>query len=162
MFNLSVPWWELLLRAVTVYVFLIVLLRVTGKRQVGQLAPIDLVLLLVLSNSVQNAMNGGDNSLVGGLLSAGVLVGLNYGLSALTYRSRRLESWIEGQPEIIIHNGKVLQDAMTRTKLTHRELNAAIREAGCATIDDVKLAVLEATGEISVISRAPKTATDAA
>jgi uncharacterized membrane protein YcaP (DUF421 family) len=156
MFDLSVPWWELILRAAVVYVFLIVLLRVTGKRQVGQLAPIDLVLLLVLSNAVQNAMNGGDNSLIGGLLSAAVLVGLNFGLSALTYRNRRLETWIEGHPEIIVHNGKVLQLAMTRTKLTHRELNAAIREAGCASIDDVKLAVLENTGEISVIARAPK------
>lgn len=158
MFNLSVPWWELILRAVVVYVFLIVLLRVTGKRQVGQLAPLDLVLLLVLSNSVQNAMNGGDNSLAGGLISAAVLVGLNFALSALTYKNRRLESWLEGHPEIIVHNGKVLQEAMTRTKLTHRELNAAIREAGCATLDDVKLAVLENTGEISVIARAPKAA----
>ncbi len=158
MFDLSVPWWELVVRTAVVYVFLIALLRLTGKRQVGQLAPIDLILLLVLSNAVQNAMTGGDNSLLGGLIAAAVLVGLNFGLSALTFRNRRFENMIEGHPEIIVHNGKVLQAAMTRTKLTHRELNAAIREAGCASIDDVKLAVLENTGDISVIARAPKPA----
>lgn len=162
MFDLSVPWWELVIRTAVVYVFLIALLRLTGKRQVGQLAPIDLILLLVLSNAVQNAMTGGDNSLLGGLIAAAVLVGLNFGLSALTFRNRRFENMIEGHPEIIVHNGKVLQVAMTRTKLTHRELNAAIREAGCASIDDVKLAVLENTGDISVISRAPKAAPDVA
>lgn len=82
-----------------------------------------------------------------------MLVGLIFGLSALTLRSRRFENLIEGHPEIVIHNGEVLQLAMTRTKLTHRELNAATREAGCASIDDVKLAVIENTGEISVIAR---------
>ena len=74
MWDLSVPWWELVLRVTVVYAFLILLLRVTGKRQIGQLSPMDLVLLLVLSNAVQNAMNAGDNSLVGGLISAVVLV----------------------------------------------------------------------------------------
>lgn len=162
MWQMSLPWWEFVLRGVIIYVFLTVLLRLTGSRQMGHIGSLDMILLLVLSNTVQNAMNGGDNSLVGGLISAGVLVGLNFALSALTYRNRRLESWVEGHPEIIVHNGKVLQDAMTRTKLTHRELNAAIREAGCATIDDVKLAVLENTGEISVIARSQKAAAEAA
>jgi hypothetical protein len=78
MWNLSVPWWEFVLRGTVVYGFLLVLLRVTGKRQVGQLAPFDLVLLLVLSNAVQNSMNAGDNSLVGGLISATTLVGANF------------------------------------------------------------------------------------
>ena len=74
MFNLAVPWWELVIRSVVVYLFLIVLLRITGKRQVGQLAPFDLVLLLVLSNAVQNSMNAGDNSLIGGLIGAMTLI----------------------------------------------------------------------------------------
>src|ERR1700726_3678576 len=98
MWNLSVTWWELILRGIVVYVFLIALLRLTGKRQVGQLAPFDLVLLLVLSNAVQNSMNGGDNSLVGGLVSATTLVALNYGIGYATFKSKRLEALIEGRP----------------------------------------------------------------
>src|SRR5713101_6577447 len=107
MWNLAVPWWELILRSMVVYGFLIILLGLTGKRQVGQLAPFDLVLLLVLSNAVQNAMNGGDNSLIGGLISACVLVAINYTVGFATYRSKRAEALIEGRPQVLIHNGKL-------------------------------------------------------
>src|ERR1051326_7464926 len=100
MFTLAIPWWEFLVRGIVVYVFLIVLLRITGKRQVGQLAPFDLVLLLVLSNAVQNSMNGGDNSLLGGLISATTLVGVNYLVGYLTFKSKRAETLIEGRPVI--------------------------------------------------------------
>jgi uncharacterized membrane protein YcaP (DUF421 family) len=153
MWKLGVPWWELILRGVIVYTFLLVLLRVTGKRQVGQLAPFDLVLLLVLSNAVQNSMNAGDNSLVGGLLSATTLVGLNFLVSVATYRSRKLESLIEGRPEVLIHNGKLYDRVMKKAKLTHHELNAAIRQGGCACISDVHFAVLENNGSISIVSK---------
>jgi len=96
MWHLAVPWWGIVLRAVIVYAFLLGLLRVTGKRQVGQLSPFDLVLLLVLSNAVQNSMNAGDNSLVGGLISAATLVALNHLIGVATYRSKRMERVIEG------------------------------------------------------------------
>src|SRR5258706_3998888 len=105
MFNIAIPWWELILRGVVVYAFLLIILRISGKRQVGQLAPFDLVLLLVLSNAVQNSMNGGDNSLVGGLISAATLIALNYGIGFVTFRSKKLEAIIEGRPQVIIHNG---------------------------------------------------------
>ena len=150
MWRLSVSWWELVLRGLIVYIFLIVLLRVTGKRQVGQLAPFDLVLLLVLSNAVQNAMTGGDNSVLGGLISASVLVVLNYAAGLLTYRSKKLESLFEGRPEVLVHNGRVFTDVMEREKLTHHELNAALRAAGCACIEQVHYAILENNGTISV------------
>src|SRR5882762_10267695 len=104
MFNLAIPIWELVARSIIVFAFLLILLRLTGKRQVGQLAPFDLVLLLVLSNAVQNAMNGGDNSLIGGLLSAVTLIALNSLLGYLTYRSPTLEGIIEGRPQVLIHN----------------------------------------------------------
>src|SRR5271166_7042153 len=94
----TVHWAVLILRAVLVYLFLLVLLRMTGKRQVGQLAPFDLVLLLVLSNAVQNSMNAGDNSLIGGLISAATLVLLNYLIGFATYRNKALEALIEGRP----------------------------------------------------------------
>src|SRR3954469_4802746 len=108
----TIHWWELILRSVLVYVFLVIILRISGKRQVGQLAPFDLVLLLVLSNAVQNAMNGGDNSVTGGLISATVLIGVNYAVGALTFRSKKLEEVIEGRPMLLIHNGKLFEDVM--------------------------------------------------
>jgi uncharacterized membrane protein YcaP (DUF421 family) len=88
MWILSLPWWEFILRGVIVYFFLIVLLRLTGKRQIGQMAPFDLVLLLVLSNAVQNAMNGGDNSITAGVVSAVTLVGVNWLVGLITYKSK--------------------------------------------------------------------------
>src|SRR5476651_2431905 len=112
MWQLSLPWWEFILRALIVYGFLVVLLRMTGKRQVGQMAPFDLVLLLVLSNAVQNAMNGGDNSVIGGMISAVTLVGTNWLVGLVTYRSKTLESLVEGRPEVLIHNGKLFQKGL--------------------------------------------------
>jgi uncharacterized membrane protein YcaP (DUF421 family) len=150
MFQLNVPWWELIVRGVVVYVFLIAILRLTGKRQIGQLAPFDLVLLLVLSNSVQNAINGGDNSLTGGIISAVTLISLNYAVGMLTYKSKFLEGVIEGRPQVLIHDGKLFKDVLEREQLTMHELNAALREAGCAAIEEVHFAVLETNGKISV------------
>ncbi len=153
MWTLSVPIWELVVRSLLVYVFLLLLLRLTGKRQVGQLAPFDLVLLLVLSNAVQNSMNGGDNSLIGGLVSATTLVVLNLGIGFATYRSKRLEALIEGRPQILIHNGTLYEEVLRQAKLTRHELNAALRQNGCDCVDEVHLAVLENNGSISVVPR---------
>lgn len=153
MWNIAVPWWELILRSTVVYVFLLILLRITGKRQVGQLAPFDLVLLLVLSNAVQNSMNAGDNSLIGGLIAASTLVGLNFLLGVATYRSKKLEALVEGRPEVLIHNGKLYGKALADARLTHHELNSALRRAGCAGVHEVHYAVLENNGEISVVAK---------
>src|SRR5690348_16913321 len=153
MWNIAIPWWELILRSVIVYGFLLVLLRVTGKRQVGQLAPFDLVLLLVLSNAVQNSMNGGDNSLLGGLISAATLVGLNLAVGLATFRSKRLEAIIEGRPQLLIHNGHIFEDVVAQAHLTHHELHAALRQAGCTSAEEVHTAVLENSGAISVVPR---------
>src|SRR6266446_6180742 len=106
MWNLSLPWWEFIIRGLIVYGFLLVLLRLTGKRQIGQMSPFDLVLLLVLSNAVQNSMNGGDNTVLGGMILAATLVAFNATLGILTYRSRAVEKWIEGEPEILVFDGK--------------------------------------------------------
>lgn len=148
--QLDIPWWELVLRGSVVYAFLLILLRITGKRQVGQLAPFDLVLLLVLSNAVQNAMNGGDASILGGLVSAGTLVALNSLVSWVTYRSKTAEALIEGRPLLLIHNGAVLETHMAWARVTHHELNAALRQAGFTRVNDVHTAVLENNGVISV------------
>jgi uncharacterized membrane protein YcaP (DUF421 family) len=150
MWQLSLPWWEFIIRALVVYVFLLVLLRVTGRRQVGQLAPFDLVLLLVLSNSLQNSMNAGDNSITGGLILALTLVGVNWLVGYVTYRSKRASRAIEGRPEVLIHNGVVYRDVMERERLTQDELDAALRRAGAASVEDVHFAVLETNGQVSV------------
>src|SRR5207244_1412080 len=118
----GVPWWELIIRAMVVYLFLLILLRLTGKRQVGQLAPFDLVLVLVLANAVQNSINAGDNSVLGGLASATVLILFNGCVSWATFRSKKLEALIEGRPIILIHNGKIDARALHESRLTHHEL----------------------------------------
>jgi len=149
----SIHVWELILRSIVVYSFLLVLIRLTGKRQVGQLSPFDLVLLLVLSNAIQNSMNGGDNSLTGGLISALTLVLVNSAISIATYRSKRLEALVEGRPQILIHNGRLYEQVMRDAKLTRHELNSALRQGGCECVEDVRTAVLENNGSISVVPR---------
>jgi uncharacterized membrane protein YcaP (DUF421 family) len=153
MWNMSIVWWEFILRGIIIYAFLLILLRLTGKRQVGQMAPFDLVLLLVLSNAVQNAMNGGDNSIIGGMISAVTLVGLNWVIGLLTYKSKMIETLVEGRPDVLIHNGKLFQKTLESAKLTRHEVMTALREAGCASVEDVRAAFLENDGSISVIPR---------
>lgn len=151
MLNLTVPVWELIIRSIAVYVFLIVILRISGKRQIGQLAPFDLVLLLILSNAVQNSMNAGDNSLIGGLIIATTLVFINYLVGLATYKSKKLEALIEGRPQILIHNGKLYEDMMSRAQITQHELDTALREAGCSSVSEVHSAILETSGTISIV-----------
>lgn len=153
MWQLSVPWWEFVLRSLIVYGFLVALLRVTGKRQVGQLSPFDLVLLLVLSNAVQNAINAGDNSVLAGIISACTLVGANYLIGLATYKNKKVEALIEGRPEVLIHNGQLYEAVLTREKITRHELNSALRAGGCACVEDVQYAVLENNGAISVVAK---------
>jgi uncharacterized membrane protein YcaP (DUF421 family) len=152
-FSLVPHWYHFIIRAVVVYAFLLVLLRFTGKRQVGQLAPFDLVLLLVLSNAVQNAMNGGDNSITGGLILATTLVALNWLVGWATFRSKKLEEIIEGRPLILIHDGKINQRALQCVQMTHHELKAALRAEGCATEAEVRFAVLENNGHVTVVRK---------
>ena len=153
MWPLTVPWWELVLRASIVYALLLFLLRLSGKRQIGQMAPFDLVLLLVLSNAVQNAKNGGDNSVTAGIISAVTLIAANLLVGFITLKSKKLEALIEGRPEVLVHNGHLFTNVMKKAKLTQHELNAALRCAGCISIEQVHCAILENNGQISVIPK---------
>ena len=144
---------QIVVRSAVVYLFLLVVLRLMGKRQIGQLAPFDLVLILVLSNAVQNAMNGGDNSVLGGLIAASTLFVLNSAVAVVTARSKKAEALIEGHPLVLIHNGKLYDEMLKRANMTRHELNAALRQAGCGCVDDVQYAVLENNGAISVVPR---------
>ena len=147
----SIPWWEIVARSALVYVFLLAILRLTGKRQVGQLAPFDLVLLLVLSNAVQNSMNGGDNSLSGGLISATTLIALNRLVGWATFRSRWLEAVIEGRPQVLVKDGRICEDVMAKAQLTHHELHAALRQSGCDDVAGCESVTLENNGTVSVV-----------
>ena len=142
---------EKLLRSVVVYLFLLVAFRLTGKRQVGQLTPFDLVLLLLISNVVQNAVIGNDNSLGGGLLGAVTILALNRLVVEITYRSKRLRRVLEATPTILIHNGKVLHANLARERVTMDDLLAALRRSGVADVAHVRVAMLEENGGISVI-----------
>ena len=151
MLNLAVPWWELVVRSIVVFVVLLMLLRLTGKRQVGQLAPNDLVLLLILANAVQNSMNAGDNSLIGGLISAVTLIALNFFTTKLVLNSKKIESFVEGRPQILIKDGRLFQEALSDAGITQEELNGAMRQHGCIDVAEVQLAILETNGSISLL-----------
>jgi uncharacterized membrane protein YcaP (DUF421 family) len=149
----DIPWWNLVIRATIVFVFILLLLRLSGKRQVGQMGIAQFVALLLISNAVQNAMNGGDNSLLGGLILAAVLILLSYLFEVVTYRSKRLENLIQGRPTLLVHHGKVLVEHLHRELLSLRELRAILRRQGIHDLGDVEEAVLESDGFVSVIHR---------
>jgi uncharacterized membrane protein YcaP (DUF421 family) len=153
MFELTIPWWEFVARGALVYLAVLLLLRLTGKRQVGQFTPFDLVLLLLVSEAVSSSLSGGDDSVVGAVISVATMLGLNQGLGWVTTRSVRLERLIEGRPQFLIENGCVQYDVLKRESLSKNDLLAAIRTEGCFTPDEVEYAVLETSGRISVRRR---------
>ena len=153
MWKLAQPWWEFVLRALVVYAFLLIGLRLTGKRQVGQLAPFDLVLLLVISNAVQNSMNAGDNTVTAGIVLVLALLGVNGVVGWLTWRSKRMEVIFEGKPQILIHNGEVDEAMLRKQRITRHELMSAIRAVGLTDFNQVRVAILENTGRINVIAK---------
>lgn len=136
-----------------IYLFLIVGLRLLGKRELGQMSVYDLVLIVVISNSVQNAMVGSDNSLVGGLVAALVLLLINRLLTWLMVRNSHLAGWIEGDPVLIVRDGQVLEQPMLKAGVTRDNVLAAMREHGINDLDDVQMAVLEPDGIISIVPK---------
>jgi uncharacterized membrane protein YcaP (DUF421 family) len=156
MWKIAQPWWEFVLRALLVYGFLLITLRLTGKRQVGQLAPFDLVLLLVLSNAVQNSMNAGDNTVGAGFILVATLLAVNGLMSWLTWRSKQAEILLEGRPQILVHNGVVEEATMGAERISRHELMAAVRQAGASDLADVHVAILETNGRINVIKKNPR------
>jgi uncharacterized membrane protein YcaP (DUF421 family) len=153
LFHLQVPWQEKVLRALVVYAFLLVAIRVFGRRELGQLTAFDLIVLLTLSNILQNAMIGNDNSLWGGIIGALVLLSANFGVAYAVFRSRRFERLVNGRPKVLIHDGEIQPGAMLSEKLTEQDLMSAVRREGLESFADVHLAISEPNGMISIISR---------
>jgi uncharacterized membrane protein YcaP (DUF421 family) len=144
----GIPWLEKILRPVAVYIFLIVGIRLAGKRELAQLNPFDLVVLLTLSNTVQNAIIGNDNSLAGGLVGATALLVVNYLVVRWTYGHPKVAQLVEGSPAVLIEHGKVLDGTLERELITRSDLEIALRRQNFLSIDDVEKAVLEPGGFI--------------
>lgn len=149
---LQVPVMEKVLRAVVGYAFLLIAFRVLGRRELGRLTNFDLVVVLVVANVMQNAMIGEDTSLTGGLIGAATVLGLNVMIAAAVYASRRVERLVDGDPIIIVADGRLLRPRLRRELITENEVLAAARNAGIQQLADVRLAILESTGEINVFA----------
>ena len=143
---------DIALRSAVIYLVIIIGLRLLGKKHVAQLSIIDLVLLLLISNAVQNAMVGDDSSLLGGVIAAGTLLLLNFFLTSVLYKSRGADRLLEGTPTLLIHNGIVLHTNLAQEKISPEELERVVREHGIDVIKEVKIAVMEVDGTISVVS----------
>jgi uncharacterized membrane protein YcaP (DUF421 family) len=139
-------------RSVVVYLFIVIAIRIAGKKELAQLSVIDLVFILLISNSVQNAMVGPDNSLLGGIIAAASLFLVNIILKFVTYKFKKANKLLEGEPVILIHDGKIIQKNLDKEKIQLDELEASVREHGVDKIKEVNLAVLEIDGNISIIS----------
>jgi len=142
---------QIMLRTGVIYLLVLIGVRLSGKREVGQMTPFDLVLLLLLSNSVQNAMTGPDTSLLGGVIAAATLLVLNYFVANVAGGNRRWRKLIEGEPSLLIHDGKAIESHMAREHISMDELHRALREHGLNSCDQVALAVLEVDGSISCL-----------
>jgi uncharacterized membrane protein YcaP (DUF421 family) len=139
------------LRTTVIYLLVLAGVRLSGKREVGQMTPFDLTLLLLLSNSVQNAMTGPDTSLVGGMVAATVLLILNYLIANLSGVNRRFRKFVQGQPSMLIHDGQIIESHMAKEHVSMDELERAMREHGISDYHQVAISVLEVDGSISFL-----------
>ncbi|HEV2402318.1 MAG TPA: YetF domain-containing protein [Candidatus Sulfotelmatobacter sp.] len=142
---------QIFVRTGVIYLLVLIGVRLSGKREVGQMTPFDLTLLLLLSNSVQNAMTGPDTSLMGGAIAAGTLLVLNYLIAEMSGANRRFRKLIQGQPTLLVHDGKAIESHMAKEHVSIDELNRALREHGIGGVDQTALAVLEVDGSISCL-----------
>ena len=144
---------EVAIRTAIVYLVLLAMFRLAGKREVGQLSVLDLLVLLLIADAVQNAMVGENTTLLGGLIAAGVLVLLDRGLALVADRSKRVRKAIEGEPRMLIRDGAILMKALKDEGVNMTELETALRQHGLEEPEQVKLAVLEPDGRISIIEK---------
>ncbi|MCV9931799.1 DUF421 domain-containing protein [Flavobacterium sp. LS1R47] len=147
------PYLDIVIRSASVYFFMVIALRVFGKKELSQLNTADVILILLISNAVQNAMVGSDTSLLGGIAAAAVLFIINYILKKLTYKFKGLHNLLLEKPEVLIHNGHIDFKSLSKLNITSDELEEAMREHGVEHYKEVKLAMLEIDGTISIISQ---------
>ncbi len=156
LFHASLPLIEFVIRGAAVFLFVLFMLRLGGKRQLAQMSPTEFVAVLLISNAVQNSMNGGDNSLVGGFVLAVVLISLSTAISYFTYRSKKFSHIFEGIPTLIIHQGKLLEANLKKERVTRGELNIMLRHQNVCHYDEVYQAVLEPTGGLTLVLKSER------
>jgi len=152
MFDLDLPWWEFVLRGAIVYCALLVLVRISGKRTVGQFTPFDLLVVMLLSESVSNSLSGGDDSITGGLLIAGTLVALNITMAALSAHNPKIARMIDGESVLIGRDGKIFHDIAKRNRIAESDIKQALHEAD-VELDEARCIFLEADGTITVLKK---------
>ena len=160
MFVLGLPVAEKVLRPVVVYAFLIIGLRLAGKRELAQLNPFDLVVLLTISNTVQNAIIGDDNTVVGGLIGATTLLTINYVVVRFLFDHEQLDRLVEGDPDVLMTDGKIRDDRLRAELITHHELEAAAHKQGFASLEEIDRAILDPGGGISFFPKKPTPETE--
>jgi uncharacterized membrane protein YcaP (DUF421 family) len=149
MLDLSLPWWEFIVRGVIVFCALLIMVRVSGRRTVGQFTPFDLLVVMLLSEAVSNSLSGGDQSVVGGLIIAVTLVALNMFASLLTSHSKKMSDLLDGSAVLLGRDGKMFDKVLKQCRLSETEVNEALREADCK-LDNMAYAFLEADGNITI------------
>ena len=148
--SLSLSPANFIIRATVVFVFVLLLLRMGGKRQMAQMSPTEFIAILLISNAVQNSMNGGDNSLSGGLLLAATLIFLSWLISYLTFKSRKISAIFEGTPTLLIHKGKIVEKHLSKERITVPELKVLLRKQNVHSFSEVKTAILESDGSLTL------------
>ncbi|WP_349779199.1 YetF domain-containing protein [Xanthomonas sp. WHRI 7065] len=153
MMHLDMPWWEFVLRAVAVYTVVLLLTRMTGKRALGQSTPFDVLLIVLLGTAVQNSLIGKDVSLLGGMILAATLLVLNWLVGMATARSRRIDTWVQGSPALLARGGEIYWKELVRHNVSYADFEVAKRKADCRDDADIDMAILETSGEISILKK---------
>lgn len=152
MFDMQLPWWEFIVRGVAVYFTLLILIRISGKRTVGQFTPFDLLVVMLLSEAVSNSMSGSDDSLIGGLIVAATLIMANLLIAMITAHSRKATNLIDGTPVLLARDGQVFDKLRKASHVSEADIEEALREADCK-LQDVECIFLEADGSLSVLQK---------
>ncbi|MDQ9169691.1 DUF421 domain-containing protein [Oxalobacteraceae bacterium R-40] len=155
MFDMELPWWEFIARGAIVYLALLVLIRISGRRTVGQFTPFELLVVMLLSEGVSNSLSGSDESVSGGLIIAATLITLNMLIATLTARSRKAADLIDGTPVLLGRDGKVFHHVRKSMRVSEDEIQQALHEADCS-LDKMKCIFLEADGSITVLQKKPE------
>jgi uncharacterized membrane protein YcaP (DUF421 family) len=153
MFDMDLPWWEFIVRGVVVYLTLLAMVRLSGRRTVGQLTPFDLLVVMLLSEAVSNSLSGGDDSLVGGLIIAATLIALNVTVGVLSARSRRMSAMLDGSAVLIGRNGQFYDKVVKECRIAEADIEQALRSNDCDR-KDMRCAFLETDGEITILKKA--------
>ena len=151
LFSLSAPWWEFVLRSIVVYSVILIMIRIAGKRTIGQFTPFDLVVILLLGNAVQNSVISDDISLIGGLIIAATLLSLNWTVGFLCAHFPAIDAVIEGRPVILAKDGVVYHRKLKQQSVSEEDFARALRKANCSSYSDIRVATLEISGEITVV-----------